>query len=114
MVTKRARAPLEITLTTPKLYLREWRTHCKISAEQMAEKLQIERESVYRLEREQWRVSSDDMLVYAQACKIDPARLWTSPGGISLDELANDLPEDSQAMAVDIAAGILKRFADRS
>lgn len=114
MVTKRARSPQEITLTTPRLYLREWRKYREIRSQEMAERLQIERESVYRLEREQWRVSADDMLIYAQACKIEPARLWTLPGGISLDELLHVLPEESQSIAVDMAAGILKRFAHRS
>jgi transcriptional regulator with XRE-family HTH domain len=113
MVTKPARAPQTITLTTPKLYLREWRKHCSISATEMADKLAIERESVYRLEREQWRVSADDMLIYAQACKIDPSRLWEPPGGISLDELLRDLPEESRPIAIDMAAGILRRFANR-
>ena len=48
-----------------RLFLREHRQAKKISAETMAGRLGIERESVYRLERETWRVNPEKQAAYA-------------------------------------------------
>lgn len=85
-----------------RLFLKENREAKGISAEQMAGRLGIERESVYRLERELWRVNSERQVQYAEALGIKPAALWRLPGAASLDELVEGAPEDIQIMAADI------------
>lgn len=85
-----------------RLFLKEHREAKSISAEAMAGRLGIERESVYRIEREQWRMDPEKQAAYADALGIEPERLWRHPEAISLDEIVKKAPEDVQAMAADI------------
>ena len=86
-----------------RLFLKEHREARHVSAEEMARRLGIERESVYRLEREALtRLSAGKQIAYADALGIEPAALWRPPGAISLDALVSNAPEDIQAMAADI------------
>jgi transcriptional regulator with XRE-family HTH domain len=95
-----------------KLFLKEHREAKGVSAEAMAGRLDIERESVYRLEREAHRrMNIDKLHAYADALNIEPAALWQPPGTISLDDLASSVPTDLRAMATDAAADVLRRFA---
>ena len=85
-----------------RLFLKEHREAQGISASLMGEKLGIERESVYRLEREPWRVNSEKQAEYARALGIEPEELWRPPGTPSLDAMVQSAPEDIRAMAADI------------
>lgn len=85
-----------------RLFLKEHREDKGISAEQMAGRLGIERESVYRIEREQWRVKSEMQLAYADALGIEPEQLWRLPGRPSVDAILQAAPADVQEMAADI------------
>lgn len=96
MVTK-------IHRSAPKrLFLKEHREAKGISAEQMAGRLDITRESLYRLEREPRRVNSEKQAAYAEALQIEPADLWSHPGTPSLDALVSSAPQELRAMAADI------------
>jgi len=99
MVTKRAKR---------KLFLKENREAQGVSASVMGEKLGIERESVYRLEREPWRVNSDKQAEYANALGLEPEDLWRAPGAISLDAIVKSKPDDFKAMAADILRRMVK------
>jgi transcriptional regulator with XRE-family HTH domain len=90
------------------LFLKEHRNAKKISATKMAEMLGIERESVYRLERQPWRVNSAKQADWAQALGIEPEELWRPPGAVSLDALVRTAPDDVKAMAADIVQRIVK------
>lgn len=85
-----------------RLFLREHREAKGLSAIQMAGRLGIERESVYRLERETWRLDPTKQAQYAAALGIEPEDLWRSPGAVSLDAMIKDAPADVQNMAADI------------
>lgn len=85
-----------------RLFLKEHRVAKKVSAKDMAGRLGIERESVYRIEREPQRVDSGRQIQWADALGISPARLWSPPGAISLDEIAAPATDDVRAMAADI------------
>lgn len=85
-----------------RLFLKEHRESREISASVMAGRLGIERESVYRLEREQWRVTADKQAAYADALGIEPEDLWRPPGHPSLDSMVKGMPADVQEMAADI------------
>lgn len=85
-----------------RLFLKEHREAKGVSAEQMAGRLGIERESVYRLEREPRRVNPDKQAQWAAALDIDPADLWRPPETPSLDALVRGAPDELQQMAADI------------
>jgi lambda repressor-like predicted transcriptional regulator len=70
MVTRRRR-----------LFLKEHREAHGVSAAAMADRLGIERESLYRLEREAMtRLNGQKQAAYASALGIEPETLWQPPG----------------------------------
>jgi transcriptional regulator with XRE-family HTH domain len=93
----------------PRLYLREHREAQGLSAERMAERLGIGRESLYRLEREPRRLNPEKQAQYADALGIEPAALWRPPGTPSLDSLVAGQPDEVQAMAADIVRRLVNR-----
>lgn len=96
--------------TVPRrLFLKEWREHVGLSVEQLAGRLEIERESVYRWEREPRRVNPDKQAAYAAALGIDPADLWRLPTRPSLDALVRGQPDALQDMAADIVQRLIAR-----
>jgi DNA-binding XRE family transcriptional regulator len=90
----------------PRLFLKEHREAKKVSASVMGKALGIERESVYRLEREQWRMDPDKQVAYALALGMEPQELWhppaTKPAKPSLDSLVESAPQAVRDMAEDI------------
>ena len=85
-----------------RLFLKEHRKAKELSAEAMAGRLGIERESLYRLEREPRRVNSEKQAAYAAALQLEPEELWRPPGAISLDAILRKEPENVREMAADI------------
>src|SRR5262245_1209073 len=82
-----------------RLYLKEHREAKGLSAEMMSGRLGITRESLYRQEREPWRVNSEKQAQWADALQIEPEALWRPPGAISLDELVRNQPAEVRDMA---------------
>jgi hypothetical protein len=71
----------------------------------MAGRLGIERESVYRMEREPHRVNEGKQAAYAAALgepEIAPEQLWQPPGTRSLDAMVSGAPADVRALAEDL------------
>jgi DNA-binding XRE family transcriptional regulator len=88
-----------------RLYLKEHREAKDVSAQKMADRLGITRESLYRQEREPWRVNSEKQAEWADALGIEPEALWRLPRGKddpSLDDLVADAPPEVREMAADI------------
>lgn len=79
-----------------RIYLKEHREASGLSAAEMGEKLGIERESVYRLEKKYWGVSSQKQAAYAAALGLEPQDLWRLPSDPSLDTILSKAPEDVQ------------------
>jgi transcriptional regulator with XRE-family HTH domain len=92
-----------------RLFLKEHREAKGVSAATMAAKLGIERESVYRLERELWRVNSDKQADWAHALGIEPEALWRPPGAISLDAMVAAAPDELREMAADIVRRLVSK-----
>ncbi len=92
-----------------RLFLKEHREAKGVSAEAMGGRLDIERESVYRLEREPWRVKSETQLAYAEALGIEPEDLWRPPDAPSVDALLSQAPIDVQIMAADIVRRLVAK-----
>jgi transcriptional regulator with XRE-family HTH domain len=63
----------------PHVYLREWRKYKDVKAPAMADRLGIERESYYRLERQPFTLSVAELLVLADALGIEHYQLWRLP-----------------------------------
>jgi DNA-binding XRE family transcriptional regulator len=88
-----------------RLYLREHREAKGIDAPRMAERLGIERESLYRLEREWDRCAPSKQLQYADALDIDVEDLWWPPGQKPvpiLDRIVEAESEETKELARDI------------
>jgi hypothetical protein len=74
----------------------------------MAERMDMERESLLRLEREaQTRCTPEKQVQYAEALGIEPAALWRPPGAPSVDSLLSGADEPTRAMAADIVARLV-------
>lgn len=95
-----------------RLFPKEHREARGISATQMADYLGIERESIYRLERE-WltRMTPEKQLQYTELLEIDPRELWQLPGELpSLDVMLDKIPDDkTKKMIVEV---VLRLLAD--
>jgi DNA-binding XRE family transcriptional regulator len=85
-----------------RLFLKEHRKAHKVSATEMGKRLGIERESVYRQERNPKGVNSEKQAQWATALGIEPEDLWRPPGRPSLDAMTRNSPEAVQDMAADI------------
>lgn len=107
MVTKRRN-----TLKRP-IYLREWRKHVGVKAAVLAEALEIEEKSYYRLEREAWRLDVPDLDILADVLKIQPHQFWRRPStgkdnnDISLDQLIEDQPAAIKLMTIKAVKGMV-------
>jgi transcriptional regulator with XRE-family HTH domain len=83
----------------PHVYLREWRKYKALRAPDMADRLGIERESYYRLERNPFTLSVAELVELADALGIDHRSLWgppPEPGTIprvSLDAIVEGTPD---------------------
>lgn len=113
MSTSSAAGIVTAMVTRPKtakrrLFLKEHREARGVSAQTMADKLGIERESVYRLEREPWRVNSEKQAQFADALGLEPEELWRPPGTTSLDAIIKSAPADVRAMAADIVRRLVE------
>lgn len=96
------------------VYLREWRKHLSLKAQAMADRLEIERESYYRLERNPRTLSLGEVVELADAMGIEPGRLFHPPHGDdrpSIDEIVADVPSADREVVVDLARSMQKRAA---
>lgn len=88
-----------------RVYLREWRKKLGIDAVTLAGRLEIERESYYRLEREPLKLSAGELMKLEEAMNLAPGQLWRMPGTPeipSLDEIVQNAPPDIRDMAADV------------
>jgi transcriptional regulator with XRE-family HTH domain len=98
------------------VYLREWRKAKGVHATAMADRLEIERESYYRLEREPQTLSVAEVMELADALGIDAPLLWQpppesgQPTRVSLDAIVADLP----TAQVEGLADMLRRSVGKS
>lgn len=90
-------------------YLRENREAKGMTAAQMAERLGIERESVYRLEAKADGVAAGKQAAYAKALGIQPEDLWRRPDSPSLDRRMADAPPEVQASILVLLNELLKK-----
>jgi transcriptional regulator with XRE-family HTH domain len=102
-----------VTKPLPRIYLKEHREAHGVSAQDMADRLGIERESVYRLEKRHWGVSSEKQAAYAAALKIQPEDLWRRPDDPSLDQIISRAPRDVQESFQTLLKRLLPQRQDK-
>lgn len=94
----------------PHLYIKEHREAQGLSLEQMAGRLGVERNSVWRWEKEQHRLNPDKIAEIADALGLDH---WTDlarlPGFRSLDAMLAGQPDDIRETVVDIVARLTRK-----
>jgi hypothetical protein len=86
------------------------RAHRK--AKGMAGRLGIERESVYRQEREPGRLDEGGIQEWAEALGIEPEALFVLPGATyapSLDKLVENEPLETKLMVADIVRRLVNK-----
>jgi DNA-binding XRE family transcriptional regulator len=91
-----------------RLFLREHREAKEVSATTMAGRLGIERESVYRLERNPYTMDFHKQIAYAEALGIEPEDLWRPPGTPSLDGLVAEAPDELRRKAAEMITILLR------
>ena len=77
-----------------RLFILEWMEHRGISDEQMAGRIGVARETVTRWRTHQHRLNPEKIAALAHALDIEPEELWRPPGGVSLNQLVKDAPDE--------------------
>ncbi len=89
------------------LHLREWREYRQLSVEQLASRIGVTRQTVFRWEKDQRKLTPDKIVNISKALEIERWQLWNPPSLPSVDaELMNAIRDERQ-MIVDIAKRIL-------
>ena len=86
----------------PHLYMAEWREASKLSVPQLANRLEVSRETVWRWENEQHRLNPGKIAAYADALGIEPEQLFGPPGRPSADALLKNVPQPVFDTAIDV------------
>lgn len=95
--------------TRAHLYITEWRESRGLSVEQLAGRLDVARETVWRWEIEQHRLNPEKIAGIADALNMEPAELYRPPGRPSLDAMLKGVPDDLYNTAADIVRRLAKR-----
>ncbi len=94
------------------LYLAEWRESKGLSVETLAERMDVDRTTIWRWETGARRPTPGRVAQIADALQIAPGDLWRRPDGRpSLDAIAKDAPDDVFEAVVDIVRRLTRRSA---
>lgn len=94
----------------PHLYIMEWREHLGLTPKQLAERLEVDRTTLWRWETGSRRVKPETQVQIAAALGIAPAALWRLPQTRpSLDDMLKDAPDELFDTAADIVRRLTKR-----
>lgn len=77
------------------LYLTEWMVHLNVSDEQLAKRMGVRRETVWRWQNEQGRLDALKIAKIAITLSIDPADLWRHPNRVSLDSAGRHIKDSA-------------------
>ncbi len=84
------------------LYLEEWFAHRGLNDAKVADRLGLDRTTVWKWRTNPSRLDPGKMEALASALDIEPAQLYRPPESISLDAIAKDFSPDLKEMAADI------------
>ena len=90
-------------------YVREWRDKCRLSQEQLANRLDTNKGQISKLENQKQRLNDDWVLGIADALGIEPRDLLRDPAAPTVDDLLRDASPDDRATAIRLVEAFLKR-----
>lgn len=95
----------------PHLYIKEWMEHRNLSDRQLADRMEVARETIWRWHNEQHRLRPEKIAAIAAALDLQPEDLYRPPERPSLDAMIKDAPKDVQDMVIDIVSRMVNRKA---
>lgn len=92
------------------LFIEEWRNNRGINVKAFAEKLGVDRTTLWRWETGQRRPDPATIARIAAALDLEPQDLWRPPQGRpSIDALLKDEPDDLFARAAEIVRTLIRK-----
>jgi transcriptional regulator with XRE-family HTH domain len=95
------------------LYITEWREHLGLDVEEIAGRVGTSRQTIYRWEADQKRLTPGKIAALADAMEIKPEKFWQLPPTKdkppSIDELLEGEPKDIKLTAYDIVHRMVRR-----
>lgn len=94
-----------------RLFLKEWREARKLTLQQVADRLDVDRSTIQRHEKEARKLTTDHLAELALALECEPQDLWRHPDQPSQEDIARGLAAltpDQRRQALEIIA-VLKR-----
>lgn len=90
------------------LYIEEWMADRGLNDENLAGRLNVARQTVWKWRREQHRLDPSKIAQIAHALDIEPEDLWRTPNRPSVDALLADATDEMIQKAIEMV-GILRR-----
>jgi transcriptional regulator with XRE-family HTH domain len=94
------------------LYIAERQAAAGLSDAQLAQRLGVSRQTIFRWKKEQWRVTADNMEKLATVLGCEPRDLFRPPAFESVDAIIEGLADHMRQMVVDIAKTVAKKRPD--
>lgn len=91
------------------LYVKEWMDHRNLSDEQVANRLGMARETIWRWRKEQHRLNPEKLAALAGALDMEPQEFYRPPSQPSLDAMVSGETVEIQQMAADIVRRLVAR-----
>jgi hypothetical protein len=85
-----------------RLYVKEWMDFKGLSDEQVGNRLDRARETIWRWRTEQHRLNPEKLAELASALDIEPQDFYRPPQRPSLDAIVESAPDDLRNTAIDI------------
>ena len=93
----------------PHLYMAEWREKSKLSVQQIADRVGVSRETIWRWENEQHRLNPGKIAAYATAVGIEPEQLFRVPLRPSADSYLKDVSQETFDTALDVVMRLARK-----
>jgi hypothetical protein len=94
------------------LFIEEWLRARGFSDGDAADKLAVNRETVFRWRTEQHRLNPQKIQQLADLCAIRPGDLWRMPNDHeSIDFMIQELPESTRNLAVEMVSDIIRKLS---
>jgi transcriptional regulator with XRE-family HTH domain len=91
------------------LYMAEWREYLRLTLDQVAGRVGVARNTIWRWENEQKRLDPYKTKAYADALGIEPEDLWHYPPQRSIDGMLRNASPEVRQTASDMIAVLTKR-----
>lgn len=85
------------------LYLTQWRESRNLTVEQVAGRVDVSRETVWRWETEQHRLNPEKIAALADALGCNPEDFWRLPARPSIDAVVKNVDQRTFDSVMDVA-----------